>query len=297
VPWCKRSRGSGRAVLELPAELQLFLRERGVAYVEAHEVTARHWASSKRAFRLELADGRRAKARLLLAGRSAERIMMLLDVGGASRHCSRVIAGCGRCMLEEWIEGDVLSPSTRCPQVLFSCGRALADIHSTPVPAGLPTAEDRVHWPERVRDDLRALGQHGLLKPHEVEALLSIAGRTAHEDTQCGVVHLDFSADNIVMHHQRGPVCVDNETVRTGPFALDVARTLTRWPLEGDTRQHLLDGYASGSGPADLAQLDWWTLVADAWSAALRVAHGHASVDAQLAALRRRVRSAPGERH
>lgn len=280
-----------RTVLDLPAELQLFLRERGVAYVEAHEVTARHWASSKRAFGLELADGRRAKARLLLAGRSAERIMMLLDGGGASRHCSRVIAGCGRCMLEEWTEGDVLSQSTNSPEVLFACGSVLADIHSTPVPEGLPTAEDSVHWPSRVCEDLSALGQHGLLKPHEVEALLSIAEHTAHADARCGVVHLDFSADNIVMHHERGPVCVDNETMRTGPFALDVARTLTRWPLEGDARQHLLDGYASGGGPADLAQLDWWTLVADAWSAALRVAHGHASVDAQLAALRRRVRS------
>jgi len=272
----------------LPEELQSFLREGGIGWTSAYEVTARSWSSSKRAFRICLDDGQLAKARLLLAGGSAERLATLLEVGGASRRCSRILVARGRCLLEEWVDGEPLAATT--PRtVLVACGQALADIHTTPIRnGGLASAADFSGF-ERLRSDLLSLSARGWLTGREAATLESIAEAIVPPPEPMGLVHLDYCRDNLVLHAERGPVCIDNETVRVGPFALDLARTVTRWPLDGDSARHFIAGYLSGGGPADPAHLDYWTLVADAWSAALRIHHGHMAIEPHIVALRRRL--------
>ncbi len=275
----------------LPKELQAFLSEAGIGWTEAHEITAQSWSSSKQAFRIGLEDGRTAKARLLLAGSSAERLAALLGEGGASRRCSRILAARGRCLLEEWIDGDPLGTSTTPRDVLIACGRALAEIHTTPIPIGDIALAPNFSGVDRLRSDLFSLSAGGWLTGREVAMLESIAEAIVPPPAPMGLVHLDYCGDNIVLHAERGPVCVDNETVRIGPFTLDLARAVTRWPIEGDLAQHFLNGYVAGGGPAELAHLDYWALVAEAWSAALRIRHGNKAIGPQIANLLRRLSS------
>ena len=272
----------------LPEELQAFLLDTGLRWTDALEVTARDWSSTKRAFRVRSSDGRPVKVRLLLAERSAERLAALLGTGGASRRCSRILAARGRCLLEEWVDGEPLTESATSPEVLVACGEALADIHKTPVPVGVLESEKSFSGLGRLRRDLLTLSSGGWLTELETRRLESIAEESAPKPGPEGLVHIDYCRENIVLHAERGPVCIDNETMRVGPFALDLARTITRWPLDADGSRHFLAGYLAGGGPADPAHLDHWTLVAEAWSAALRVRHGHSAIEPQVTALRRR---------
>lgn len=271
----------------MPEELHDFVRGAGLTWLEVTEITARSWKSAKRAFRLRLTDGRIVKARLLLDGRSAERIVALLGAGGAGRRCARVLHGRGRCLVEEWVDGESLTPERATSEVLLECGRALADIHRTPVPeAGVDPLEVPL-GPDRFRGDIAALLAAGRLNAAEAERLLRIAASAAPDDDRRGMVHLDYCRDNIVLHRDRGPVCIDNETIRTGPLCLDLARSITRWPLEGESRRLFLAGYVAGGGPADPEGLAFWTLAAAAWSARLRLEHGGEAVDSHTATLRR----------
>lgn len=283
------SHESGAPEPVLPEELVEFLRDAGARWLKAVEVTARRWKSPKRAFRIDLADGGVAKARVLRPGRSAERVAALLGSGGAARRCARVIAGRGRCLLEEWVDGESLAATPTSPTLLVECGRALADIHRTPLGSGISDPTDSASGRERVRYDLASLHRADRLTRPEVEALLAMADATAVPDGPCGLVHLDYCGENIVFHAERGPVCIDNETVGTGPFAFDCARTVTRWSLDAQSRRRFLDGYVAAGGPADLRHLEFWTLAADATSARLRVEHGNPDVDEPLQALRRRI--------
>lgn len=272
---------------DIPEELHAFLRGVGLDWSDAAEITAQSWKSAKRAFRLRLTDGRIAKARLLLDGRSADRIVALLGTGGAGRRCARVLYGEGRCLLEEWVDGESLVTGTVTSEILLECGRALADIHRTPVPqAGVDPLEAPL-GADRFRGDIATLVAAGRLTDGEAERLLRIAASAAPDDDLRGMVHLDYCRDNIVLHRDRGPVCIDNETIRTGPLCLDLARSITRWPLEGESRRLFLAGYVAGGGPADPRHLGFWMLVADAWSARLRLEHGGEAVDSHTATLRR----------
>lgn len=277
----------------VPEELREFLRDTGVAWLEAREITARPWKASKRAFHVRLVDGRAAKARLLLDGRSAEDIASLLGEGAASRRCARIIHGRGRCLLEEWVDGELLRGSTTAQEVLVECGRALADIHRTPVTRDGIVSAEPASAIDRVRNDLLALRSAGCLTDSEAAALMGVLEAATPAPGLQGLVHLDYCLDNIILHADRGPVCIDNETVRIGPFALDIARTITRCPLDGDSRERFLAGYVAAGGPADLQDLDFWCLAADAWSARLRLEYGNTAIEPQLAALRRRIEARP----
>jgi hypothetical protein len=93
-----------------------------------------------------------------------------------------------------------------------------------------------------------------------------------------------------VLHADRGPVCIDNETLRIGPFDLDLARTFYRWPLSQDDRAAFLAGYGAGGGPAGITHLPFWSLAAEIYSAFVRCRDGDHDADVPLAALRQRAR-------
>lgn len=273
----------------LPGELDDFLRRHGIRWMAASEITAQDWDGNKRAFQLTLTDGTLVKARLLLPGQSAHAILRSLRTGGAARRCAKVLLGEGRCLLEEWVPGTPLNHLTPALDVLEECGRALADIHRTALAAEDITASPSWDGLDRLRHDLGILCERASLNDEERRALLDIAASSAPSTSLCGLVHLDYQGSNLVIHSQRGPICIDNESVRSGPFAFDIARTLLLWPLEMEAEQSFLAGYASAGGPAELHHTAFWSLAAEALSARIRAEHGNPAASHPLAKLRRRI--------
>lgn len=271
----------------LPADLVQFLHDNGVQWYQAKEITARRWSSLKRSFRLTLNSDKLVKVRLLLPGRSAETIKHLLQLGSGAKRCARIMAVNGRCILEEWIEGEPLPLASCDSDTLIACGRSLAEIHNTPLPTKPELIPQNPSALDRLLQDISILTTEGWLTTSETNDLLCRAMATMPSFSREGLVHFDYCGENIILHKDRGPLSIDNETITLGSFSLDIARTFVRWGLDDKSQGLFLSGYLAADGPAELECLRFWSVVALAWSAAIRIRHGNQDCGPQISALRR----------
>ena len=277
--------------MKLPSQIESLLLSHGravsgVALLSSHATTA-----SKAAYRITFADSSSAKARLHGTDAWAAQVEYIQDLIGPHPSLAATLIRSGRAVLEEWVPGATLHEQPPTPETLRECGRLLADLHRVPV-AGQASSGATVE-PVRARmvEQLAMLRTSGALGAQEVNSLVAIADATAPARASSGIIHFDFCGKNLVMHAERGPVCIDNETLRVGPFDLDLARTFYRWPLSRDDHAAFLAGYVAGDGPAETTHLPFWSLAAEIHSAFVRCRDGDHDADVPLAALRERVRN------
>lgn len=275
------------AGLEIPEDLDSFLNKWGGEVTRLDEVTRSRSRLDRGTLRVEFADGRVAKARRIARLDWAERMDRILTVIGPTPWLAAPIHREGRLLLEEWIEGDPLDPEPPDTKTAQRAGEILALLHRVPVPSDLAATSNLSGEMEQTLTRLAAMSRW--LAPAEIEQLRELAVETAPAGAAVGVTHVDFCGENLVRHATRGLVCIDNETLRVGPFGLDLGRTLYRWHLNHEARDALFEGYACAGGPAELDATPFWTLVAEVWSAHLRSRDDFGDIEEPIRALRRRL--------
>ncbi len=276
-------------VRTLGPDLAELIAARGVAVASARDVTtlpaARRVAC---AFRVELMDGTRLKARVMPTAARAREVAVLLASGG--EWFPEVLGVRDRALLLEWVEGDVLTDPQ--PATLRRCGAVLGGGHAHPIPAELD-AEARAALCEpdafqaRLEQQAGALHRAGVLAAEVLRAAVDHAARRGDADTSIGLAHGDLCAENLVWHPTRGPVSIDNGNLAVGHLDYDLARTFYRWPLRAAERAAFLEGYATRRSPATfLREERFWMICAIVVGATVQQAFGGHELAATLERLR-----------
>lgn len=233
----------------------------------------------RRAYRIELDDGRTIKARLL---ESEAEALRLQAVRRRIEPAFAPVLGCaGRVLLEAWVAGDPIGD----PEPWIETAAALlARLHATPLdaePARLGTRP----WRRQAERDLARLEADGLLAPALGRRLVAILA--AHDPGHAPLVlaHRDFCADNMVVDATGALRVIDNEWLEPQPAGIDLARTACRWPMPPAAWRRFLDAYRA-SAPADPGPLAFWEVPALAWTGVVRLRRGPAHAASALARLR-----------
>jgi len=273
----------------LTEELTALLKGSKRRLVAAEDLTVRRSVEGKKAYRLGFDDGTVCKGRLLLGAEHAAAWGRLRSQVGSRPFLCAMLGQNGRAVLEEWVEGPVLSMSDPSPEILHRAGEVLAQMHSTAVPGcGVFSAAPQV---EESRGWLKALVGAGAFDAATEGKLAAELRALAPDRTTFGLVHHDFCGENLVLHSGRGIVSIDHEWMHVGSHDFSLARALRRWNLDGAPRQAFLKGYLSSGGSADLGALDFWLLANDIFASEVRVRRGWpdapATVDRLVAWTRR----------
>jgi len=241
------------------------------------------------AFRLTLADGRQLKLRRL---RSPERAAELARLIERLRELGipQVVALRAEALVVEWLDGTPFADAEGAPERIEEAARLLGRIHATPEIDGLILPVLRATEDEllAMQQELAALVRVAGLAPDTAERLFAAARAHDCGRAPCGIVHGDFCAENFVIDGGGRLRVVDNEGIELGPFARDLARVWSRWPLPEPAWARFLAAYRELAGDADGgdAELPLWkirSLVRSAW---YRVTYRLAGADAALAGLR-----------
>jgi aminoglycoside phosphotransferase (APT) family kinase protein len=272
--------------MTLPAEIKSLLADYGRGVADVQQLS---WQPAKAAYKIKFVDCSSAKARLHSNEMWADQFEIIRDIIGPHPGFAAKLMRRGRAVLEEWVPGPTLHPQPPPSDTLRSCGRLLANLHRVPIPGSLSTESGAEREIDQVIGQLKSLQNSGNLTCRERQSLVAVARSTAPGHATSGVIHFDFCGQNLVLHADRGPVCIDNETFRIGCFDLDLARTFYRWALSPSEQAAFLEGYVSGGGPAQTSHLNFWSLVSEVSSAFVRCRDGAHDADAPLKALRMRV--------
>ncbi len=184
--------------------------------------------SDRASWRLDLADGRVLKARLVHSAAQAAR---LHDLSALVAHLpfSRVLAHRERALLEDWLPGQPLGARSAEAAIAEQAGAILGRLHEIEVDRqdilNAPSIARRLRQLE-VR--VARLVDGGALESGRARAALEHARALAPEQLALGLIHQDFCAENLV--EVDGDLwVVDNESFQIGPFDCDLARTWYRW--------------------------------------------------------------------
>lgn len=241
------------------------------------------------AFRLDLAGGRRLKARLFPTSLQAARVSRLLQGRGA-KDLPRPMRRAGRVLVVEFVKGESLDRllSKAAPGVELRQARAagalLARLHSG---AAAPVVGPRpAYYRARMRRTVRALARAGLLGTEHARCLARLE---APPTARAGVTHGDLCPENLVRMPSGRLRAIDEERLAVRPLAFDLARTVTRWPLGPALEAALLDGYTAGGGNAKgyNARRTFWVAAALATSADHRLLRHAGALAVPVAGLRR----------
>ena len=229
------------------------------------------------AFRLQFADGCILKGRYVDTPQQAQTVEYVSHCLGY-RGLPRVWGRCGRALLTEWVDGEVLTAGPCDREVLRQCGALQGFVHSRPLPecSSLP-ANPMESWQPALQRRLAELVDSGVLENPVARHAAEIARTYAPPRCVLGFAYVDFCADNIVLQAS-GDVCViDNETLSIEPCDYDVGRTWYRWPMARADREAYFGGYrAHRSLAAFLAHFPYWAIAALADGALFRARRGGA---------------------
>jgi len=235
------------------------------------------------AFRVELDDGRRVKARHFGSDAAARRVFALH--AGLEPAFARVVAHEGAVLIEEWIEGTLLSP-LQAETWTEEAGALLGRLHRTPLGANVrPTSSTRA-WRAAAESDLTLIASTGQLSAGAVASLRTEIARGDPRVARVALVHQDFCAENMLVDGQGRLRIIDNEQVDIAPVGFDLGRTFHRWPMAAETWGRFLRAYRSAAAAAPEA-LGFWKIVASLVTTRVFLQRLPARVDASLGLLRR----------
>ena len=273
--------------MTLPTELASLIDEYGRTIADVQLLSRQ---AVKCAYKVTFTDGSCVKARLQSSDLWADQVERIQHLVGPHPGFSETLMRRGRAVLEEWVPGMPLHASSPPPVMLQHCGSVLASLHRVAVTEDIAAESSIERHMQRMTAQLEALKDSGALGQEEVKSLNAILWHAPPQRADVGIIHFDFCGSNLVLHSDRGPVCIDNETLRIGPFALDLARTFYRWSLSKAEQSAFLAGYRASRGPGTTEHVDFWSIVAEVCSAFVRRRDGGHDADAPLALLRSRAR-------
>lgn len=258
----------------------------------AQELTQLTSERQRRAsFKLTFTDGRLYKARLHASTESGSLVArlspLLRDLPFA-----QVIAVKGRTTIEEWIEGVPLQTPEVTDEQAYRAGSLLGSLHTlTAIPAGLVADPPDVDWHLRqMETHLAAISGHLADESQLCKSLVELARRHRPDTLEAGLIHVDFSADNIVVTGQGDLVVIDNEHLQVGALEYDLARCWSRWPMSASRRQAFRKGYHQHRSLGQfMANQQFWAIGALSLSLLVHLEHGRAN-QAALDALHRLAR-------
>lgn len=213
-------------------------------------------------------DGQPLKVRQFPTPAAATAMVQLRQWIGDHPGFSRVLAWTGVHVLEEWVVGTSLGNATTSPVLARASGALLAELHRVPLPHGWPAVATLTPLVETTTARLRGLAEARALPLDTAEQLVDDLRSRAPQEARQGLLHFDFSGENLVLSRERGVVSIDNERLRLGPLAYDLGRTMARWPLDPEAWAAFLDGYGKACETPVWADQRFWTLtalVASAW--------------------------------
>jgi len=225
-------------------DLGKLIADLGSPLVASESLTTQPTTISRRAsWRLTLEDGRVLKGRRL---DSAARGAVLEYLSGllAELPCAKVLARRGESLLEEWVPGPSLESVAPSLDLVESIGLILGRLARASDAS--PLVVDRMRRSDSLFQSLAhsldELRFAGALTAEACGYLLKRARDNAPETLECGLVHLDYKPQNIVMT-ATGPVVIDNELIDHGPLDMDLARTWYLWPMKSALQARFLRGY------------------------------------------------------
>jgi len=217
-------------------------------------------------FRLHFNDGTTLKGCWLATVAQAQRAAALVGLLGGvlGGGVPRLIGQRGAAMLSEWVEGTSLADARCDDAVRRACGAAQGRLHAAGL--AIDPADRRDLAPRWLRDvtaKLESLRAAAVLTPAAVTAATALARQSAPPQCEGGAVFGDYCAENIVQRRDGSLCLIDIETVATGPYDFDLARTRYRWPMTDREWAVYLDGYRLHRDPAPfVAHRRFWSLTA-----------------------------------
>jgi aminoglycoside phosphotransferase len=187
------------------------------------------------AFRVSLSDGRIIKLRRLSRLEDADRLWRLRE-----SLPSGFVAASARCdavLLEPWIAGRRLRGCSQ--RRLAQAAAMLRSLHDTH--ALRPV--DPLPYVHEVQHGLIEMEQVRMLSPATARELRDLALAWRPQEVQETLLHHDFCAENLVVSPDDALWAVDNETLRLGPAALELARLRHRWPMPAAAWRRFLNLY------------------------------------------------------
>lgn len=244
----------------------------GLAVLRVREVsTIRSPGIGRAVYRLDLASGSAIKARRLENEDTARRLFDLQQ--RLPRGFLRAFGRQGRVLFEEWIEGEVLGHRVPDGTHLIEGAALLAALHTTPVDGARPSArEDTAPWRENAERGLSALRADGCLEMPHVLRLRDILERFDPHQTCVGLIHVDFCGENMAIDQSGRLQVFDNDRLRVGSLAFDLARAWYRWGLPTMAWDRFQNAYAQrmpSTEPLEAPQ--FWRLAAVVMSASFRL--------------------------
>ena len=191
----------------------------------------------------------------------------------------RVLAQHGDGMLEQWIEGRVLSAEGVTLEQCGEAGRMLGSLHGSSPKSGrdgLPL--NMTGWLERVREHLRLLAEAGVISGERMARIEQAAIGCVPARVTVGVVHRDWCPENLVIDESPGSGrmhCIDNGTLTLGVIEEDLARLRYRWPMSDVQQAAFAVGYGEHRDPACLSERGlFWTIAVLTSAARYRLPNG-----------------------
>jgi hypothetical protein len=249
------------------------LRTLGVAAAEVHDVGVfRSSPRRRRTLRVVTADGTSLKVRYYTRPRKV-RTAAALRIGLADDRLPKILLVGRRVVVEEWVDGISLQHLPLSEARLTQAADLLGALHAT-----LAVGHRRLPVSRRVRPLLRRAERHlarlvaaGVVHDAERRLIARSLARFAPEHALAGVTHDDFCAENLVEDRCGRVLAVDNEHMRIGFLAFDLARTWSRWPMPVEAWERFQDRYCSWCGPVDREMVPFWRVAAVLSSAYVRL--------------------------
>ncbi len=225
-------------------DLSELVRGIKVPVATAVPITAKLSPCLQRAsFRLNFADGRTLKGRHLQSPEQAERLQEISKLLHNMPFVS-VVSRSGSAILEEWVEGEPLAQHLPSLSIIRQAGSILGE---------LSTVEGDVDFGPRIRDgrlrldkletQLDQLGSRAALDRKTCQRLLEIARSNCPRRLAAGLVHLDYSAENLILDGHKKIHVIDNESMDFTPYDTDLGRTWYLWPMRHDDWSAFIAGY------------------------------------------------------
>jgi hypothetical protein len=226
------------------ADLVALIHDRDAPLLRCTEITALPSPVRKRgSFLLEFADGTKLKGRRLKSAEHARKVECLQGESGPGY--AKILARRGDAQLQEWVNGVPLaSIASISTSTMTRCGQMLGTLHRADfrhlVDAPLPRVMDL--W-DKLESNADILCQGRQLDAALARGALDLADAHRPKTMTVGIIHKDFSAENIVLDTVDAPICVDNANLALGPCDFDLARTWYLWPMTRADRACFVQGY------------------------------------------------------
>jgi aminoglycoside phosphotransferase (APT) family kinase protein len=199
--------------------------------------------SRRGAYAVQLRDGLRVKARVLLDDATLERVQSLqAQLAGAA--LAQRLWQHGRLLVDAWVEGEPLQHDACRAEDIDAAAALLADIHrrgrAQPATDAASLAARRAELETltaTARDRLLQLAADGVVSASLASRMTaalhehSLQAASAALQLDTGILHGDLCAANLVREPNGRLVAVDNEALDRGFLDYDLGMTWYRWPL------------------------------------------------------------------